>query len=98
MTLNKAMRCLQTFGQRKVVEYTCHTAFFTSIVIVQWADLLISKTRRLSLFQQGMRLVVWLVPHLFSMEEDEKNSTKVALPLASALIDFMPEARKTIKH
>lgn len=47
--------CLQTYGQRKVIEYTCHTAFFTSIVIVQWADLLISKTRRLSLFQQGMR-------------------------------------------
>ena len=45
----------QTYGQRKVVEFTCHTAFFTSIVIVQWADLLISKTRRLSIFQQGMK-------------------------------------------
>merc|ERR1712020_251574 len=30
-------------------------AFFMSIVIVQWADLLICKTRRLSIFQQGMR-------------------------------------------
>merc|ERR1712213_125249 len=37
-----------TYGQRKIVEFTCHTAFFTSIVIVQWADLLICKTRRLS--------------------------------------------------
>ena len=45
----------QSYGQRKVVEFTCHTAFFTSIVIVQWADVLISKTRRLSIFQQGMR-------------------------------------------
>merc|ERR1739847_204705 len=38
-----------TYGQRKIVEFTCHTAFFTSIVVVQWADLLICKTRRLSL-------------------------------------------------
>jgi len=44
-----------SYGQRKIVEFTCHTAFFTSIVVVQWADLLISKTRRLSLFQQGMK-------------------------------------------
>ncbi|XP_053223901.1 sodium/potassium-transporting ATPase subunit alpha-2-like [Podarcis raffonei] len=44
-----------TYTQRKVVEYTCHTAFFISIVVVQWADLIICKTRKLSLFQQGMR-------------------------------------------
>lgn len=44
-----------TYGQRKIVEFTCHTAFFMSIVIVQWADVLICKTRRLSIFQQGMR-------------------------------------------
>merc|ERR1712032_95344 len=44
-----------TYGQRKIVEFTCRTAFFTSIVVVQWADLLICKTRRLSIFQQGMR-------------------------------------------
>ena len=44
----------QTYDARKQLEYTCHTAFFVSIVIVQWADLLICKTRRLSLFQQGM--------------------------------------------
>ena len=36
------------------MEYTCHTAFFVSIVIVQWTDLIICKTRRLSVFQQGM--------------------------------------------
>jgi len=30
------------------------TAYFVSIVIVQWADLLICKTRKLSIFQQGM--------------------------------------------
>ncbi|KRY49843.1 Sodium/potassium-transporting ATPase subunit alpha, partial [Trichinella britovi] len=43
-----------THANRKVLEYTCHTAFFVSIVIVQWADLIISKTRRNSLVQQGM--------------------------------------------
>merc|ERR1719461_2008463 len=44
-----------TYKDRKILEYTCHTAFFVSIVIVQWADLIICKTRRLSIFQQGMR-------------------------------------------
>nr|P05025.1 RecName: Full=Sodium/potassium-transporting ATPase subunit alpha; Short=Na(+)/K(+) ATPase alpha subunit; AltName: Full=Sodium pump subunit alpha; Flags: Precursor [Tetronarce californica]CAA26578.1 unnamed protein product [Tetronarce californica]prf//1109244A ATPase alpha,Na/K [Tetronarce californica] len=44
-----------TYEQRKIVEYTCHTSFFVSIVIVQWADLIICKTRRNSIFQQGMK-------------------------------------------
>uniref|UniRef100_A0A8C8CEB2 Sodium/potassium-transporting ATPase subunit alpha n=1 Tax=Oncorhynchus tshawytscha TaxID=74940 RepID=A0A8C8CEB2_ONCTS len=46
-----------SYGQqwRKIVEFTCHTAFFASIVVVQWADLIICKTRRNSVFQQGMR-------------------------------------------
>merc|ERR1711953_565984 len=43
-----------TYEQRKVLEYTCHTAFFASIVVVQWADVIICKTRRNSLFTQGM--------------------------------------------
>eukprot|EP00041_Stephanoeca_diplocostata_P019946 m.437127 g.437127 ORF g.437127 m.437127 type:complete len:1116 (+) comp21432_c0_seq1:115-3462(+) len=44
-----------TYDQRKELEFTGHTAFFIAIVIVQWADLIICKTRYLSLFQQGMR-------------------------------------------
>lgn len=57
---NPALICwffffLQTYEQRKVVEFTCHTAFFVSIVVVQWADLIICKTRRNSVFQQGMK-------------------------------------------
>merc|ERR1711962_593860 len=32
-----------TYRDRKILEYTCHTAFFVSIVIVQWADLIICK-------------------------------------------------------
>merc|ERR1712212_698546 len=44
-----------TYADRKKLEYTCRTAFFVSIVIVQWADLIICKTRKLSVFQQGMK-------------------------------------------
>ncbi|XP_067129299.1 sodium/potassium-transporting ATPase subunit alpha-like isoform X2 [Centruroides vittatus] len=44
-----------TYKDRKNLEYTCHTAFFASIVIVQWADLIICKTRRNSIFHQGMK-------------------------------------------
>ncbi|OQR68806.1 sodium/potassium-transporting ATPase subunit alpha-like, partial [Tropilaelaps mercedesae] len=43
------------YYRRKALEFTCHTCFFVTIVIVQWADLLICKTRRNSIFQQGMR-------------------------------------------
>ena len=43
-----------TYKDRKILEYTCHTAFFVSIVVVQWADLIICKTRKNSVFQQGM--------------------------------------------
>lgn len=46
---------VQTYEQRKIVEFTCHTAFFVSIVVVQWADVIICKTRRNSVFQQGMK-------------------------------------------
>uniref|UniRef100_A0A674MJ74 Sodium/potassium-transporting ATPase subunit alpha n=1 Tax=Takifugu rubripes TaxID=31033 RepID=A0A674MJ74_TAKRU len=44
-----------TYEQRKIIEFTCHTSFFVSIVVVQWADLIICKTRRNSLFHQGMK-------------------------------------------
>merc|ERR1711931_604818 len=43
-----------SYEQRKNLELTCHTAFFVTIVVVQWADLIICKTRRLSLLHQGM--------------------------------------------
>lgn len=45
----------QTYRDRKALEFTCHTAFFVSIVVVQWADLIICKTRRNSIVHQGMR-------------------------------------------
>ena len=52
--INRNLQFSSFYRDRKVLEYTCHTAFFASIVIVQWADLIICKTRKLSVFQQGM--------------------------------------------
>uniref|UniRef100_A0AC35UH77 Sodium/potassium-transporting ATPase subunit alpha n=1 Tax=Rhabditophanes sp. KR3021 TaxID=114890 RepID=A0AC35UH77_9BILA len=43
-----------TYTDRKVLESTCHTAYFVAVVIVQWADVIICKTRKNSLVQQGM--------------------------------------------
>ena len=44
-----------TYQDKKILEYTCHTAFFVSIVVVQWADLIICKTRKNSFFKQDMK-------------------------------------------
>ncbi|XP_055920575.1 sodium/potassium-transporting ATPase subunit alpha-like [Eupeodes corollae] len=44
-----------TYYDRKILEHNCNTAFFVAIVTVQWCDLLICKTRRLSILEQGMR-------------------------------------------
>lgn len=43
-----------TFRARQELQWTCQTGFFVAIVIVQWADLIISKTRRNSILQQKM--------------------------------------------
>lgn len=44
-----------TYTQRKTLEYTTNTAFFASVILTKWAALLVCKTRKLSLFQQGMK-------------------------------------------
>eukprot|EP00730_Choanoeca_flexa_P001989 TRINITY_DN10871_c0_g1_i1.p1 TRINITY_DN10871_c0_g1~~TRINITY_DN10871_c0_g1_i1.p1 ORF type:complete len:1130 (+),score=306.97 TRINITY_DN10871_c0_g1_i1:51-3440(+) len=44
-----------TYDDRKRVEYAAQTSYFVSIVIVQWADIIICKTRMLSIVHQGMR-------------------------------------------
>lgn len=43
-----------TYEERMILSRKCYSAFFVCVVITQAADLLICKTRRLSLFQQGM--------------------------------------------
>ncbi|XP_078511557.1 potassium-transporting ATPase alpha chain 1 [Lissotriton helveticus] len=42
-----------TFSQRLYQQYTCYTVFFISIEMCQISDVLIRKTRRLSVFTQG---------------------------------------------
>lgn len=42
-----------SFESRKTLEYTCYTAFMISVVVTQWADLLVCKTRINSIVEQG---------------------------------------------
>lgn len=56
-----------TYEERMVLSRKCYAAFFVCIVITQAADLLICKTRRLSLFQQGMSNWVLNCGIIFSM-------------------------------
>lgn len=44
----------QTHYQRKYLEWTGYTAYFVGIMVQQIADLIIRKTRRNSIFQQGL--------------------------------------------
>ncbi|XP_076455702.1 sodium/potassium-transporting ATPase subunit alpha-3-like [Babylonia areolata] len=44
-----------TRSQRLDMEYSGYTVFFLTIVLVQWSDIIICKTRRLSLIHQGMK-------------------------------------------
>ena len=44
-----------TFKERKALQYTGQTGFFVAVVLVQWIDALVCKTRKLSVFSQGMR-------------------------------------------
>ncbi|CAG2110210.1 unnamed protein product, partial [Medioppia subpectinata] len=43
-----------TYNDRKTLEYTCHTAFFASVVITKWSALICCKTRRISILRQKM--------------------------------------------
>ncbi|KAJ3665430.1 hypothetical protein Zmor_000926 [Zophobas morio] len=43
-----------SYISRKELEYTCYTAFMISVVVTQWADLIVCKTRINSICQQGM--------------------------------------------
>ncbi|KAH9523799.1 hypothetical protein Btru_047069 [Bulinus truncatus] len=43
-----------TYAQRKQLEVTCYAAFFVAIVVCQWADLIIRKTRSLSILEHGV--------------------------------------------
>lgn len=53
-TLTNSANTTWDYKSRKELEYTCQTAFFVTIVVMQWGDIIISKTRKLSICHQGM--------------------------------------------
>lgn len=44
-----------TYKSRKILEKTCHSAYFVALVTMQLFNVVICKTRRLSIFQHGMQ-------------------------------------------
>ncbi|CAG9531913.1 unnamed protein product [Cercopithifilaria johnstoni] len=70
-----------TYEARKDLEHCCHGAFFYAIVVVQWADLLISKTRYNSIVQQGMSN--WIL-----------NMGLIFTAILSTFLLFMPYVNK----
>ncbi len=44
-----------TYEDRKRLEFSCHAGFFFALVTVRWACLLSARTKKLSIFQKGMR-------------------------------------------
>ena len=94
-----------SYTQRKIVEFTCHTMFFTAIVIVQWADLLICKTRRLSIFQQGNyirsnKLTSGGLPfiNLFRYEEQDLDCRSLWRNMPCRLPFILSRYRRYVAH
>ena len=56
-----------TYEDRKRLEYSCHAGFFFSVVAVQWATVLAARTRKLSVFQKGIRNHVLNFAMLFEL-------------------------------
>ena len=52
--LQDSYNYMWTYDERQVLQRKCYSSFFFAIVITQIADAIISKTRRLSIFQQRM--------------------------------------------
>ncbi|XP_069686798.1 sodium/potassium-transporting ATPase subunit alpha-like [Periplaneta americana] len=73
-----------TYNDRKELEYTCHTAFFVSIVVVQWAGLICCKTRRNSIVHQGMNN--WFL-----------NFALVFETLLAAFLSYFPGMKTALK-
>jgi len=53
--------CGLNFDDRMYILRQAQTSFLVSIIVVQWTDVMICKTRTLSIFQQGMRNTVLLI-------------------------------------
>lgn len=76
-----------TYEERMILSRKCYSAFFICIVITQAADLLICKTRRLSLFQQGMSNWVLNCGILFSAS---MTAIIICTPGINALFKMYP--------
>ncbi|CAF0938261.1 unnamed protein product [Adineta steineri] len=73
-----------TYRQRKILEYMGYSAFLAAIIVVQIANLLICKTRRLSLFQQGVRTNMFV------------NFCLVFMPVVAVLLIYIPGLNRAI--
>ncbi|CAF1597765.1 unnamed protein product, partial [Adineta ricciae] len=73
-----------TYRQRKILEYMGYAAFLAAIVIVQMANLLVCKTRRLSLFQQGLRTNMFV------------NLCLILMPVVAVLLIYIPGLNRAI--
>ena len=73
--------------QRTVALAQSNSAYFISIIIVQWADLMICKTRENSLFEQGMRNVFMNYALLF---ETVLGAFLVYVPASNTITKTQP--------
>ena len=55
LKLNLVHFSIKNFEQRKDILVGAQSAYFIAVIVVQWIDVIINKTRRLSVFSQGMR-------------------------------------------
>ncbi|CAD5210637.1 unnamed protein product [Bursaphelenchus xylophilus] len=56
-----------SYDQRKTLEHCCHGAFFFAIVVVQWADLIVARTRSASLLSHRFSNTVLLTGMLSTL-------------------------------
>ena len=52
-----AFEYLQNYRQRKILEQTGQSAYFLAVVFIQWINVLTCRSRRYSIFQDGMKYV-----------------------------------------
>jgi len=76
----------QMFDRRNALR-SANTAYFISIIVVQWADLMICKTRSRSLFEQGMTNVFMNWSLFF---ETALGAFLCYVPVANIAVETMP--------
>jgi len=77
---------MQMLDRRNALR-SANTAYFISIIVVQWADLMICKTRSRSLFEQGMTNVFMNWSLFF---ETALGAFLCYVPVANIAVETMP--------